>query len=77
MTRVVMESAPVARPIASSAYSFVRLCGGAIAQPGGHLAVDFVEDLAGRRQELVRSLGEVEAKRTCVERVALALHQFG
>lgn len=26
-----MESAPVARPIASSAYSFVRFCGGAIA----------------------------------------------
>jgi MFS transporter, ACDE family, multidrug resistance protein len=31
MTQVVMESAPVARPIASSAYSFVRFCGGAIA----------------------------------------------
>ncbi|MGA9860267.1 MAG: MFS transporter, partial [Solirubrobacteraceae bacterium] len=29
MTQVVMESAPVARPIASSAYSFVRFCGGA------------------------------------------------
>jgi MFS transporter, ACDE family, multidrug resistance protein len=26
-----MESAPVARPIASAAYSFVRFCGGAIA----------------------------------------------
>jgi ACDE family multidrug resistance protein len=26
-----MESAPVARPIASSAYSFVRFCGGAVA----------------------------------------------
>jgi MFS transporter, ACDE family, multidrug resistance protein len=31
MTQVVMESAPVARPIASSAYSFLRFCGGAIA----------------------------------------------
>jgi MFS transporter, ACDE family, multidrug resistance protein len=31
MTQVVMESAPVARPIASAAYSFVRFCGGAIA----------------------------------------------
>ncbi|HTC72414.1 MAG TPA: MFS transporter, partial [Solirubrobacteraceae bacterium] len=31
MTQVVMESSPVARPIASSAYSFVRFCGGAIA----------------------------------------------
>lgn len=31
MTQVVMESAPVPPPIASSAYSFVRFCGGAIA----------------------------------------------
>jgi ACDE family multidrug resistance protein len=31
MTQVVMESAPVPRPIASSAYSFLRFCGGAIA----------------------------------------------
>jgi ACDE family multidrug resistance protein len=31
MTQVVMESAPVPRPIASAAYSFVRFCGGAIA----------------------------------------------
>jgi ACDE family multidrug resistance protein len=31
MTQVVMESAPVPRPIASSAYSFVRFGGGAIA----------------------------------------------
>ena len=31
MTQVVMESAPVPQPIASSAYSFVRFCGGAIA----------------------------------------------
>jgi MFS transporter, ACDE family, multidrug resistance protein len=31
MTQVVMESSPVDRPIASSAYSFVRFCGGAIA----------------------------------------------
>src|SRR4051812_7545675 len=31
MTQVVMESSPVSRPIASSAYSFVRFCGGAIA----------------------------------------------
>jgi MFS family permease len=31
MTQVVMESATVPRPIASSAYSFVRFCGGAIA----------------------------------------------
>jgi MFS family permease len=31
MTQVVMESAPVPRPIASSAYSFARFCGGAIA----------------------------------------------
>jgi nucleotide-binding universal stress UspA family protein len=31
MTQVVMESAPVPRPIASSAYSFIRFCGGAIA----------------------------------------------
>lgn len=31
MTQVVMESAPVARPIASSSYSFIRFCGGAIA----------------------------------------------
>ena len=31
MTQVVMESAPVPWPIASSAYSFVRFCGGAIA----------------------------------------------
>jgi MFS family permease len=31
MTQVVMESAAVPRPIASSAYSFVRFCGGAIA----------------------------------------------
>lgn len=31
MTQVVMESAPVSRPIASSAYNFVRFCGGAIA----------------------------------------------
>jgi nucleotide-binding universal stress UspA family protein len=31
MTQVVMETATVARPVASSAYSFVRFCGGAIA----------------------------------------------
>jgi MFS family permease len=31
MTQVVMESATVPRPIASSAYSFVRFCGGAVA----------------------------------------------
>jgi ACDE family multidrug resistance protein len=31
MTQVVMETAPVPRPVASSAYSFVRFCGGAIA----------------------------------------------
>jgi MFS transporter, ACDE family, multidrug resistance protein len=31
MTQVVMESAPVGRPVASAAYSFVRFCGGAIA----------------------------------------------
>jgi ACDE family multidrug resistance protein len=31
MTQLVMESAPVARPIASASYSFVRFCGGAIA----------------------------------------------
>jgi MFS transporter, ACDE family, multidrug resistance protein len=31
MTQVTMESAPVSRPIASSAYSFVRFCGGAVA----------------------------------------------
>jgi ACDE family multidrug resistance protein len=31
MTQVVMESAPVSRPVASAAYSFVRFCGGAIA----------------------------------------------
>jgi MFS family permease len=31
MTQVVMESSPVARPVASSAYSFVRFCGGAVA----------------------------------------------
>jgi MFS transporter, ACDE family, multidrug resistance protein len=31
MTQVVMQSAPVPRQIASSAYSFVRFCGGAIA----------------------------------------------
>ena len=31
MTQVVMESASVPRPIVSSAYSFVRFCGGAIA----------------------------------------------
>jgi MFS transporter, ACDE family, multidrug resistance protein len=31
MTQVVMESATVPRPIASSAYSFVRFCGGAAA----------------------------------------------
>jgi MFS family permease len=31
MTQVVMESAPVPRPIASSSYSFIRFCGGAIA----------------------------------------------
>jgi MFS transporter, ACDE family, multidrug resistance protein len=31
MTQVVMESAPVARPVATAAYSFVRFCGGAIA----------------------------------------------
>jgi MFS transporter, ACDE family, multidrug resistance protein len=31
MTQVVMQSAPVPRPIASSAYSFVRFCGGAVA----------------------------------------------
>jgi ACDE family multidrug resistance protein len=31
MTQVVMESAPVARPVASAAYSFVRFSGGAIA----------------------------------------------
>jgi MFS transporter, ACDE family, multidrug resistance protein len=31
MTQVVMESAPVQRPVASAAYSFVRFCGGAIA----------------------------------------------
>jgi MFS transporter, ACDE family, multidrug resistance protein len=44
MTQVVMESAPVPRPIASSAYSFVRFCGGAIApfvagKLGEHLGV--------------------------------------
>src|SRR3954447_8748894 len=31
MTQLVMESAPVARPLASASYSFVRFCGGAIA----------------------------------------------
>ena len=31
MTQLVMESAPVERPVASAAYSFVRFCGGAIA----------------------------------------------
>ena len=31
MTQVVMESAPVPRPIASSTYNFVRFCGGAVA----------------------------------------------
>jgi MFS family permease len=31
MTQVVMESASVPRPIASSAYNMVRFCGGAIA----------------------------------------------
>jgi ACDE family multidrug resistance protein len=31
MTQLVMESAPVARPVASASYSFVRFCGGAIA----------------------------------------------
>jgi nucleotide-binding universal stress UspA family protein len=31
MTQVVMESAPVERPVASAAYSLVRFCGGAIA----------------------------------------------
>jgi MFS family permease len=31
MTQVVMESARVPRPIASSSYSFVRFCGGAVA----------------------------------------------
>ena len=31
MTQVVMESAPVERPVASAAYSFVRFCGGAVA----------------------------------------------
>jgi ACDE family multidrug resistance protein len=31
MTQAVMESAPVQRPVASAAYSFVRFCGGAIA----------------------------------------------
>ena len=31
MTQLVMETAPVERPVASAAYSFVRFCGGAIA----------------------------------------------
>ncbi len=31
MTQMVMESAPVERPVASAAYSFVRFCGGAVA----------------------------------------------
>ena len=31
MTQLVMESAPVARPVVSAAYGFVRFCGGAIA----------------------------------------------
>jgi nucleotide-binding universal stress UspA family protein len=31
MTQLVMETAPVARPVASASYSFVRFCGGAIA----------------------------------------------
>ncbi len=31
VTQIVMESAPVQRPVASAAYSFVRFCGGAIA----------------------------------------------
>jgi MFS transporter, ACDE family, multidrug resistance protein len=31
MTQVVMESAPVPRPVASAAYSFVRFTGGAVA----------------------------------------------
>src|SRR6185312_2859628 len=31
MTQLVMESAPVERPVASAAYSFVRFCGGAVA----------------------------------------------
>jgi MFS transporter, ACDE family, multidrug resistance protein len=31
MTQVVMESAPVERPVATAAYSFVRFCGGAVA----------------------------------------------
>jgi MFS family permease len=31
MTQLVMESAPVPRPVASASYSFVRFCGGAIA----------------------------------------------
>jgi ACDE family multidrug resistance protein len=31
ITQIVMESAPVKRPVASASYSFVRFCGGAVA----------------------------------------------
>ena len=39
MTQLVMESAPVARPVASAAYSFARFRGGAIARSSPHVAV--------------------------------------
>ena len=45
ITQIVMESAPVQRPVASAAYSFVRFCGGAIApfvagKLGEHVSVE-------------------------------------
>jgi MFS family permease len=74
MTQVVMQSAHVPRPIASSSYSFVRFCGGAIApfvagKLGEHVSVQAPFYLGAAMTAISvgllvfyrRSLGPVEA----------------
>ena len=54
ITEAVMGAAPVERPVASAAYSFVRFCGGAI---GPYVALKLFGAAAGRaraRAVLVR-----------------------
>ena len=74
MTQVVMQSAHVPRPIASSSYSFVRFCGGAVApfvagKLGEHVSVQAPFYLGAAMTAISvgllvfyrRSLGPVEA----------------
>jgi MFS transporter, ACDE family, multidrug resistance protein len=81
MTQVVMQSARVPRPIASSSYSFVRFCGGAVApfvagKLGEHVSVQAPFYLGAAMTAISvgllvfyrRSLGPVEpAERDAIE----------